>query len=226
MYQDSVLNYPSFSLDDGFDDKPFFSSTVNPGTTFIRLLRALTNVDPAKDHNVDLLRMYDDLCKEIGAPLRQEMLEIGVASIENRLKVLSKSGLGHVYRYYLQSMALRNEYPLFFVNDLIYSDKCDEMDKRIGHVLRLSFPRQRGILVGEEISMSMDTTAAFAADIVYQMLWSDQIGCPFERVFGFPCRRGLNCENVFPGDGISIADENCTYYHLIEKIWRNGVPVG
>ena len=64
--------------------------------------------------------------EEMGIPNQKEMVERGIKVISNRLNLFNDSGFIKLQENYLRILKLRNQNPLFFINDLIYVDKIME----------------------------------------------------------------------------------------------------
>jgi hypothetical protein len=99
-------------------------SMIHPGQTFLGALEALPAVRPARDTKDDLLRFYDDLCSALGLPnlgtINRLANETAKATTEhlNKGKVSEPQASGFV-----EMLSYREEDPLFFINDMIFSDR-------------------------------------------------------------------------------------------------------
>ena len=218
MYNDNILKYYDIDFTKNFDEKYFYTETAQPGVTFLRALKALPNIPPLKDQNGDLLRFYDNLCEEIGAPSQNEMTERALIAVKNRLNRFSNGIQVKLYENFLHGFTLRKEYPLFFINDLIYSDKCEIMRKKFEGILQ--YMNDDEYIISDDNYSSVHMT--YANDIFEQMLHETTVSCPIiKRSPKGKCPYyHSECSNSFPSsDGLS--DYDCLYFNMIEPFKDN-----
>ena len=221
MYQDVLLNDDIISTSK-LSDEPYFAIQTQPGDIFLRALDALKRVPPLQDHGKDLLRFYDDVCEEIRIPIQREMVERGIKAISNRLNLFKNDWLGKLQENYLRVMLLRKEYPLFFINDLIYADKSQDMSKHFRDLAYYVDSNRKGLLTTNQGYMYVPTVALLA-DILIQLLKDKTVSCNFERLFGICRKKGNGCVNTFPRKS-SLTPRDCIYFNLIRPIYENAIP--
>jgi hypothetical protein len=221
MNQDSLLYDYDTDYTLRLDDEPNLAIRTHPGCTFIRALKALPHVPPLKNHNEDVLRMYDNLCEEIGIPAHDEMAERGVRAIGNRLNRFTNDWPGKLFENYLKVMRLRKEYPLFFINDLIFADKAEDMFNNFKDFV--FYVDTGGRLHAAQQSNPNVPFVAMLADVLYQLLQDKTVSCNYERMFGACRTKGQHCVNTFPGAS-PLSPKNCIYFNLIKPIYGNAIP--
>lgn len=221
MYQDVLLNDGNISTRK-LTEEPYFAIQTQPGDTFLRALEALKRVPNLHDHDKDLLRFYDNVCEEMGIPNQKEMVERGIKVISNRLNLFNDKGFIKLQENYLRILKLRNQYPLFFINDLIYADKSQEMSKHFDDFTYYIDSKRRGFLTTNQASFD-GLTVALIADILIQLLQDKEVSCNYERLFGVCRKKGKECFNTFPGEKV-ISQKDCIYFHLIKPIYKNAMP--
>ena len=198
MYQDVMLNDENLSAN-RLTDKPYFATQTQPADTFLRALGALKHIPPLQDHGKDLLRFYDNVCEEIGIPTQNEMVERGIKAISNRMNLFNDEVFFKIQENYLRIMLLRKQYPLFFINDLIYIDKSQEMSKHFRDLVYYVDSRRRGILTTDKNELEAPMVGLLA-DILVQLFTSKTVSCNFERLYGRCSRKGTGCLTTFPAD--------------------------
>ena len=128
MYSDFLFEEPRGFFDRKLADR-VLNVKVQPGITFLKVLCAFDKCSPLKDHDNDVLRLYDDLCQLLEIPSLSDMINKLLLILESLLDCdFIRSSFSFRYlkvAYELVKEKKRN--PRLFVNDLIYPDQFSSL---------------------------------------------------------------------------------------------------
>ena len=155
------------------------SSTIQPGVTFFRVLEAFNKCKPLKNHNEDILRLYDDLCMTLNIPSLPEMINKLIRLIKIRFDIENgKTSLtAGYYTLIMQMLEKKLENPLLFINDLIYSDKFENIEKVIKPFSRINTPK--GLFADESNFLNLLLLEQVEI-FIYELLNNYPIRCSYD----------------------------------------------
>ena len=169
-------------------------STAHPVATFLGALEAMPSIRPAKDVKDDLLRFYNDLCHALRIPDVGTASKMARKTAEATVAQLNKGKISEPHaKVFVEMLSFREEDPLFFINDIIFNDRWNEVMKRFD---------RKVLVVAEEVynehhdtlvdsCMLLEATQEIAERFVHE----SNPCCPWGRRSGRP-----RCGKFFRGE--------------------------
>lgn len=208
IFIDIALMYSDFLnfLPDQFSDQIICNKIIeahsHPGITFFRVLKAFGKCTPLKNHDEDILRLYDDILEVMNLPTLDQMLDRFI----NILKFLCEQEYvreGLWYKYLKTAISIiewKRSDPLLFINDLIQSDRRSQLLDKMKQWMPIYYPQA----VQERNDMP-SIILEVLHDYCDQVIVNNELHCPFDkfnnlnkiRICSSSARSGSECEACF-----------------------------